>query len=180
VKRLDDRARSEPARHCGVPERDPEVDGRRSHLREGWYWGSEPFAERMKKLAEGVPTKVKLRKTKMDRDRRPHGEEQARRLVKEGMAVAGLTEADMKAFPGSELRKVAIAKVVWEQTTVGLPWISERLHMRSRTNASQQIRRHRLEPPRLPKALQPRLKLCLFAGISSPRGNGIGNRNGRQ
>ena len=45
-------------------------------------------------------------------------------------------------------------KVVSEQTTVDLPWIAERLRMRSRTNASQQIRRHRLRPPTLPKALQ--------------------------
>jgi putative transposase len=154
VQRLDERARFEAVEECGVPPRDPGSDGRRSHLRDGWYWGSQAFAERTLKLAEGALKKVKFRKTKTDRERRAHGEQEAQRLVKEGMAAAGLREADLEAHPGSELRKVAIAKVVWEQTTVGLPWIAERLHMRSRTNASQQIRRHRLQPPTLPKALQ--------------------------
>ena len=154
VKRLEGRARSEAAEQCGVAPREATNDGRRSHLRDGWYWGSQVFAERMLKLAEGALQKVKFRKTKTDRERRAHGESEARRLVKEGMAAAGLTEADLKVLPGSEIRKVAVAKVVWEQTTVSLPWIAERLNMRSRTNASQQIRRHRLEPPMLPKALQ--------------------------
>lgn len=44
--------------------------------------------------------------------------------------------------------------VLVEGTTAGLPWIAEQLHMCSRANASQQIRRHRLKPPVLPKALQ--------------------------
>lgn len=153
VKRLDARTLSEDAEKCGVPVRDPASDSRRSHLRDGWYWGSQAFADQMRQLTEGALKTVKLHKTKVDRERRPHGEDEARRLVKEGMAAAKLTEADLKALPGSEIRKVAVAKVVWECTSVGLPWIAERLHMRSRVNASQQIRRHRVEPPRLPKDL---------------------------
>jgi hypothetical protein len=44
--------------------------------------------------------------------------------------------------------------VAWEQTIARLPWIAARLNLRSRTNASQQIRRHRLQRSTLPKALQ--------------------------
>ena len=79
---------------------------------------------------------------------------EARQLVLEGMAVAGLTDEDLKAMPGSEPRKVAIAMVVWERTTVSMPWLAGRLKLRSAANASQQIRRQRARQPALARALQ--------------------------
>ena len=42
VERLEAIARSEPAGQCGVPA--APADGRLSHLRRGWYWGSQVFA----------------------------------------------------------------------------------------------------------------------------------------
>lgn len=52
VEHLDGRAREEGMRGAGVVT--PEDDRRRSHLRHGWYWGSQTFAERMLKLAKGA------------------------------------------------------------------------------------------------------------------------------
>jgi hypothetical protein len=40
---------------------------------------------------------------------------------------------------------VAIARKIWENTTVSMSWISEKLAMKSAANASQQIRRSRAE-----------------------------------
>ena len=69
-------------------------------------------------------------------------------------AAAGLWAAGLAELPGSDGRKVAIATVIWQKTTMKMQWIAERLSMRSAANASQQIRRYRLAPKPLPKALE--------------------------
>ena len=131
-----------------------EADARASHLRRGWYWGSQEFAERMLKLGEAVLKKTRHRTFRASQESRAHGEQEARRLIIEGLAAAGLTEEELAHLPGSEARKVAIARLVWEQTTMDLKWIAERLALRSPANASQQIRRHRAAVPPLPSALK--------------------------
>jgi len=88
------------------------------------------------------------------RESRAYGEQTARTIIAEGIAVAGLSEEELKALPGSEARKAAIARLVWERTTMDMKWIAAQLGLRSTANASQQIRRHRKEPPKLPKSLQ--------------------------
>jgi putative transposase len=52
TERLDRRAVVEEAAQCGIPQLSEEVDARCSHLRRGWYWGTEAFAEKMLKLAD--------------------------------------------------------------------------------------------------------------------------------
>jgi hypothetical protein len=47
-------------------------------------------------------------------------------------------------LPGSEPRKVAVARVIWEQTTVPQSWLAEKLMMGSPANVSQQLRRNDL------------------------------------
>jgi len=54
-------------------------------------------------------------------EKQAHGEQEARRLVAEGMAIAGLSDEDVEKLPGGDLRKVAMARVVWERTAVGTP-----------------------------------------------------------
>lgn len=51
VERLDRRALEEGKRSGLVP-LPAEVDRRMSHLRRGWYWGRQEFAQRMLKLAK--------------------------------------------------------------------------------------------------------------------------------
>src|SRR4029450_1292009 len=46
VERLDQRAREERRKDCGVAE-GPE-DGRMSNLRHGWYWGTQAFGEKLR------------------------------------------------------------------------------------------------------------------------------------
>ena len=72
-----------------------------------------------------------------------YGEAEAEKIFKEGLAAAGLGERELMDLPGSDLRKVVIATVIWGKTTVRMSWISEKLAMKSAANASQQIRRMR-------------------------------------
>ncbi len=43
----------------------------------------------------------------------------------------------MKKLPGSDPRKVAIARLIWEQTAADMAWLAAHLHLRSAANASQ-------------------------------------------
>ena len=161
VAHLDDRAREEGIRGAGVIA--PEHDGRRSHLRHGWYWGSQAFAERMLKLAEKTLTTRRNRTYRSAGGSRAHDQREAERLVKEGLAAAGLKESALGALPGSHVCKAALAQLLLERTVARQSWIAERLGMRSAANVSQQVRRHRQNNPKLPASLKAYLhsvKIC--------------------
>jgi ABC-type hemin transport system ATPase subunit len=70
------------------------------------------------------------------------------------MAAVGLEQRELTQLAGSEARKVALARLLWENTTVSMQWIADHLRMKSAANASQQIRRSRREKRELPKALR--------------------------
>ena len=142
VRRLDERGREEPRRKCGVPP-PPSDDARRSDLRRGWYWGSREFAERLLELAESKLRKTGNRTYRSGPLRKSHDEKAAEALVRKGLKRSGLREADLEHLPGSDPRKVKIARLVWEQTAVPQIWIAQRLQMRSAANVSQQLRRQR-------------------------------------
>ena len=88
------------------------------------------------------------------------------RRLSDGTRLAGLTAAALTGSPGSEPLKVAIARVIWENTSVDLNWIAERLTMKTQPTASQQIRRSRLGEPRhrLPTPLTKWITLSENAG----------------
>jgi hypothetical protein len=48
---------------------------------------------------------------------------------------------DLPGLKGSDLRKLALAELLWKRTTVSQEWIAEKLSMRSAANVSQQLRR---------------------------------------
>ncbi len=143
VERLDRRAVEEEMRSCGVPELSEEVDARRSHLRRGWYWGTEKFAEKMRGLAE-KPAKARKRVSRAYRgtpQARAHGLHQAEEWLARGLEAAGLAEEELAALKGSDPRKIALAELLWRRTVVSQEWIAARLEMRSAANVSQQLRR---------------------------------------
>jgi len=88
VEWLDARASEEGKTRCGVPDKDPERDARRSDLRRGWCWGSQAFAERMLNLGDAVLSRPRHRSANASGEKRAHGEQRARRLLAEGLAVA--------------------------------------------------------------------------------------------
>ncbi len=143
VERLDHRAAQEEIKMCGVPILPDGVDARCSHLRQGWYWGSQAFAGKLYKHLEKL---MKARKRSSRAYRKApqvtaHGEEQARRWLAEGLEAAGLMAEDLPGLKGTDLRKLALAELLWKRTTVSQEWIAEKLSMRSAANVSQQLRR---------------------------------------
>ena len=110
-------------------------------MRRGWYWGSQQFAERMLEAGRAEIKKSRSRGYRGSPESRAHGEKEALRLLAEGLQAAGLDARELGRLKGSDARKVAIALVIRQRTTVRLGWIAERLSMRSATNASQQILR---------------------------------------
>ena len=101
-----------------------EADARCSHLRRGWYWGSQAFAER---LANGLKTAVKRFKSRGSRslpERRSHDQAQAEEWLRDGVQATGVDLKEFRALRGSDPRKVALARLLWEHTTVGQEWIA--------------------------------------------------------
>lgn len=143
VERLDRRVVAEGTERAGVPVMDSELDARSSHLRRGWYWGSEQFAEKMLKLGQKLMETKRHRSYRSSQEIQAHGQNEAEKILYEGLHVTGLSKRDLKRLPGSDVRKVAIAEKIWGNTTVSMGWISDRLAMKSAANASQQIRRMR-------------------------------------
>jgi putative transposase len=162
VEHLDERARQEGARRAGLVE--SASDRRRSHLRHGWYWGSQAFAERMLKLAGKGLAAHTNRTYRSASVARAHDQAQADRLLEKGLAAAGLDESALRLLPGSDLRKVALADLLLTRTVARQSWIAYRLAMHSAANVSQQVHRYRLKKkPKLPSQLKAYLqsvKIC--------------------
>ena len=163
VERLDRRAVREEAGRCGVPVLEEELDARCSHLRRGWYWGTQAFAERMlQTFRPGAAGKVKSRAMLRAPERRAHGQQQAEQWLREGLAAAGLTPGELAGLKATAPRKAALADLLWRHTTVSQAWLAEKLHLSSAANVSQVLRRTAPEvlkhKRRLPAALRDFLK----------------------
>lgn len=143
VERLDKRAVSEQIMRCGVPLLAEEVDARTSHLRRGWYWGTQAFGEAMRKLGQklmkkATPTSRAYQKHELVRE---HGERQAKSWLDQGLKAAGLKPGQLAKVKGSDARKVLLADLLWRRTVVSQEWLAEKLAMKSAANVSQQLRR---------------------------------------
>ena len=143
VARLDQRAVSEEMANCGVPPLPAEVDARSSHLRRGWYWGTQAFGEAMRRLAVAALRKraPKSRNYRGNPHVAQHGEAQAEAWLKQGLKAAGLKMAEVPRLKGSDIRKLLLADLLWRRTTVSQEWLAEKLAMKSAANVSQQLRR---------------------------------------
>ena len=157
VEHLDHRALEEGK--SGFVAIEEVADKRKSHLRRGWYWGSQEFAERMLSGAEKVLKKGSSRANVRSLERMAHGEKEAEKLLKEGLAAAGLEESELKELPANERRKVAIARVLWSRTTVSQGWIAERIKMKQAANVSLTLHRMKDDLRILPPALVEFLKV---------------------
>jgi hypothetical protein len=143
VERLDKRAVSEEIKSCGVPPQSEEVDARASHLRRGWYWGTQAFGEAMRKLGQkllkkAAPVSRAYQKHELVRE---HGERQALEWLARGLKTGGLKTSGLAKVKGSDPRKVLLADLLWRRTVVSQEWLAEKLSMKSAANVSQQLRR---------------------------------------
>jgi len=98
-------------------------------LRRGWCLGGESFRERMLRLLDGAGEKLRLRREVDGLVRRQHGEEEARRIMDHGMRHLGLTAAELPTLKKGDERKLALATVIRQRTTVPNAWIAEQLHL---------------------------------------------------
>jgi REP element-mobilizing transposase RayT len=158
VERLDRRILEEGDGSGLVPLPD-EVDARMSHLRRGWYWGRQEFGQQMLKLAGKLVGKNRSRSYRRSAQTSAHGEQQAEQWIGEGLKIAGLDDSELAALVGSDVRKVALAKLAWKKTTVSQGWIAKRLAMGSPANVSQALSRMSWED--LEKKLPPDLRKFL-------------------
>jgi putative transposase len=143
VERLDKRAVSEDIKNCGVPPQTEEVDQRASHLRRGWYWGTQAFGEAVRKLGQkllkrAAPVSRAYQKHELVRE---HGERQAEAWLVRGLKAGGLKPGSLAQVKGSDPRKVLLADLLWRRTVVSQEWLAEKLAMKSAANVSQQLRR---------------------------------------
>jgi hypothetical protein len=143
VERLDKRAVSEEIKSCGVPPQTEGLDARASHLRRGWYWGTQAFGEALRKLGQKLLKKAAPVSRAYQRHElvREHGERQAEAWLARGLKAGGLTTAGLAKVKGSDLRKVLLADLLWRRTVVSQEWLAEKLAMKSAANVSQQLRR---------------------------------------
>jgi len=137
VERLDARARAEDRRRCGEVELPGDERRRGGNLGEGWYWGTEAFAEKVLSLGSGAINRERGAGYRSSQEARSHSEVTAEKIVRGGLEAAGLFEADLRKLAGSDPRKVELAREVRERTTVTLKWIADRLQMKSAGNVGQ-------------------------------------------
>jgi len=138
VARLDRRAVENEAAKAGVVPLPEELDARCSHLRKGWYWGTQAFAELLA-VGEKALGKGRERGYRSSHERKAHDRQRAETLLAEGLRAAALDAKALEELPGSDPRKVALARVIWETTTVSQGWLAEWLAMQSAANVSQQL-----------------------------------------
>jgi putative transposase len=141
VERLDQRMVEEGLAHCGHVPLGEQVDARCSHLRRGWFWGSQAFAERLLQLGQTTLRRERHRGYRASLEKKAHDAARAEELLREGLRAAKLDAAKMRDLPGSDARKVEIARIIWERTTLPQSWLAKCLGMGSAANVSQQLRR---------------------------------------
>lgn len=140
IEHLDARAATEEQKRCGVPELPPERDRRLSELCKGWYWGSQAFCERIMKLVGERYRKTAARSYKSAPEVREHGEHAAEQLLEHALCALRADEAAIASWPRGDRRKVLLAALLRQRTTVSNHWIAERLKMASAANVSQRVR----------------------------------------
>ena len=106
-------------------------DVRCSHHLRGWYWGSQAFAEKMLRLAQGAPA------------------QQGKGLPVSGGQQVGVgrsggcgsgCHSSGRVKGGADPRRAALARLLLGHTTASQGWIAQRLKIGSAANVSQLLR----------------------------------------
>uniref|UniRef100_UPI0037831ED4 transposase n=1 Tax=Prosthecobacter sp. TaxID=1965333 RepID=UPI0037831ED4 len=151
IKRLDRRALTEELATCGVPPLPEEADARSSHLRRGWFWGTQAFGDAMRKLADAAITNraPKSRSYRSNPHVTSHSQQQAEAWLRQGLKAASLKPAEVTRLTGSDPRKLLLADLLWRH---------HRHPGMARRKLAMKIRRQRqpaAPPPRPQKSPRP-------------------------
>ena len=98
--------------------------------------GGESFREKLAGYLEQAAA-GRRRESHSGPARVAHDEAAAGRLLREGLAVVGLSAAALRQLPRSAPEKQVLAWWLRERTTVSLAWLSERLAMGHYTRVSR-------------------------------------------
>ena len=137
-ERLDNRVVAE-GKKAGLAEN--RENPNQSHLRKGWYWGSQTFRENILKAFSQKITKKKNRTYQSGMLNKDHAIEKAEAILQKACLHYGVKEKDLLMNRRGDYRKTSVARKIWKETTISQQWISERLKMKTPANVSQKIRR---------------------------------------
>ncbi len=100
-------------------------------IRRGWYLGKENFKDRLLKLLEKSGQTSGATRNRTGVALREHGEAEAERIVRRAVKILRLptTAEAMAKLPKSDDRKVVLAALLRDRTSVGNSWIAKRLSM---------------------------------------------------
>ncbi len=110
-------------------------------MRRGWYLGKDSFKDRLLKLLDKTVTRAPSGRSRAGGEVRDHSEKEATRIVREGLKALGVPAGDaaLAALPKGDGRKVVLACLLREKTSVSNDWIAGRLAMGHPASASRLI-----------------------------------------
>lgn len=110
-------------------------------IRRGWYLGKETFKDRLLKLLDKPMTRAASGRSQTGVEIRDYGEKEAARIVSDGLKVLGgpTGAAALAALPKSDERKVLLACLLRERTSVSNHWIAKHLSMGHPGSVSRMI-----------------------------------------
>ena len=140
----------------GKKARRQELEEQWKPLRRGWYVGGESFGEKLAGYLDGA-LQGRRRESHSGKAKVAHDEAAARKALKRGLAVLGLSGVELADMPKSAPEKQVLAWWVRRSTTVSLRWLSERLEMGHITRVSQAVSQVERHPGQLQRKLQRKL-----------------------
>lgn len=98
-------------------------------IRRGWYLGKDSFKDRLLRLLEKTSQGSGGVRNRTGEALREHGEAEAERIVPRGMRILGLPTTDdaVVSLAKGDDRKVVLAMLLRDRTSVGNSWIASRL-----------------------------------------------------
>lgn len=122
--------------HSGDPMK---ADEQWQKIRRGWAYGSDEFRLKIQDCLDAAVT-GKRRDSFMGEEIRMHDEQEAEKLIQQGLNLFGITEEDLLTLKKGDARKKVIAWAIRKKTSVRVEWITQRLKMGVTSNFSRYIR----------------------------------------
>ena len=147
VERLDRRMVEEDLARCGYVPLSEQADARSSHLRRGWYWGSQAFAERLLQLGQSALRRERDRGYRASLEKKAHDTAQAEKLLREGLRAAKLDAGKCNTCRAPMHARWRSRESSGKQQRSRQSWLASQLRMGSAANVSQQLRRRATAGP---------------------------------
>ena len=128
---------AERMRERAVDERADRNAAPNERLRRGWCLGGASFRERMLCLLEKTSEKFSQGREVEGAVRRSHDSNEARRILMDAMSCFELNETDLNGLKRNDPRKLAIARLIRNRTSVPNQWIAQELSLGHVSNVSR-------------------------------------------